>query len=510
MIRKKSLLFAFLCFVLVSCAPHKKVVILAPSAGSEKGIVYKSASDEVNERIKGYLMAALNNLSAGFFTGDLARSPVICGPILWGQVKSAVPVNDSIGVPLTVLIPNLDPNERGKTEQAEARVIREDGDLVTFFSLFDSLLDKPDSFVIRKLTEPEKSLYWAFISWDIEEPVYAVEAGSMLLIMDLMESKNKWKLFYLEDISPMIERWKSAMHIHESQEKVHELAKADNTTGAKAVAQKSLEESEKLYGKKHKKYGMALSSLANVYAQEGDFAEAESLYIKAANVFIDVLGVNNTYLVGIYNNLSNLYDCQSRYDESELALKKAINIYEGISGDEGGNAAILYASLASNYKNRKKYDLAVKTHETAVKLFEKEMGRDNPNIAIEYSNFGECYFDLKKYDQADIYYKKSENVLLKTLGPDHNVTIGIRANVARNLVYLKKYSEAEPLLLRAIEYKLQKSGKIHRSLLESVESLGKLYRETGDSVKADEYESWAKEIREKTKPESSCNIVPDL
>jgi hypothetical protein len=88
--------------------------------------------------------------------------------------------------------------------------------------------------------------------------------------------------------------------------------------------------------------------------------------------------------------------------------------------------------------------------------------------------------------------------------------IGIRANVARNLVYLKKYSEAEPLLLRAIEYKLQKSGKIHRSLLESVESLGKLYRETGDSVKADEYESWAKEIREKTKPESSCNIVPDL
>jgi hypothetical protein len=73
---------------------------------------------------------------------------------------------------------------------------------------------------------------------------------------------------------------------------------------------------------------------------------------------------------------------------------------------------------------------------------------------------------------------------------------------------MKKYSDAEPLLLSAIDYEIQKVGKIHRSLLESVESLGRLYRETGDLKKAAEFESWAREIKEKTSPESSCNVAP--
>lgn len=510
MISKKSIIpaLAAICFVLVSCAPKNKVVVMAPSESSGSGIVYKSAPDAMNEMTGGFLLTALKNLSSGFFTTDLQASPFLCGPVLWNQLKSSFPADDSIGVAMTILIPNLDPDGNGKTQRAEGRVIREEKDHAKFFVQLESFLNTTDTFTIRKLTDIEKSIYWAFISWDIEEPVFAVEAGEKVFIADLTKYKDAWTLIYFDEISALIEKSKSARRIAESREKVHEMAKTDNLAGAKAEALKSVEESGNLYGKKHTQYGMSLVNLANVYSQERMNVEAESVYVEAANVFIGAPGINSIYLVGIYNNLSSLYGCQSRYEEAELVLKKAIHICESIEAGTSKQTPILYSSLAINYKNQKNYTMAVQTHQTVVKMFEKEFGVDNPNNAIAYSNFGECYFEMQDYDQADIWYRKAETVLVKSLGANHGMTIGILANKARNQVYLKRYSEAKPLLLHAIEYRMQKEGRINRSILEPVESLGKLYRETGDLKKAEEYEAWAEEIEEQTKGGRSCTIVP--
>lgn len=63
--------------------------------------------------------------------------------------------------------------------------------------------DVGKSPVIRKLNEKELNVYWSMIPFDIEEPVYVLEAGSKRFLLDLKKDEKTagYYAFWIDELS---------------------------------------------------------------------------------------------------------------------------------------------------------------------------------------------------------------------------------------------------------------------------------------------------------------------
>ncbi len=55
--------------------------------------------------------------------------------------------------------------------------------------------------VIRKLGPDELSLYWAMIPFDIQEPIYILEAGDKRFLLNLIADKDKFSVMWVDELS---------------------------------------------------------------------------------------------------------------------------------------------------------------------------------------------------------------------------------------------------------------------------------------------------------------------
>ena len=163
-------------------------------ASQNKGIVYKPASQIVNEKAAGYLSGLMKNAQAASTRTEGQR--FMCGPALWSQIRNSPKASGINGAPAMMMIPTA-----GGIIQMEGRLLQSNEDLSNFWGVFFSELDFSTA-TIRKLKENEKELYWMMIAWDIEEPVFVIEGPNQNLIVDLIiDESGAFEVFWIDDIS---------------------------------------------------------------------------------------------------------------------------------------------------------------------------------------------------------------------------------------------------------------------------------------------------------------------
>ncbi|MEO8405740.1 MAG: hypothetical protein ABI480_14125 [Chitinophagaceae bacterium] len=184
---KKSIFFLGILFAFAGPVMAQDSLVIP------KGVVYKKASDELNKEIKELLM---KELSAKTVTYSLFDGVVFLGPGTWKQYKQ----NEKIGAiqqgNITFNVPIKD-TVTGKTQtfKLEGKLIQNKAD---FKLVWDEIIKDFSSgapIQIRKLKSRELVYYWSIISFDIVEPIYAVENGTHTIIMD---SGGQKKLIFIE------------------------------------------------------------------------------------------------------------------------------------------------------------------------------------------------------------------------------------------------------------------------------------------------------------------------
>ena len=73
---------------------------------------------------------------------------------------------------------------------------------------------------------------------------------------------------------------------------------------------------------------MSLNNLAELYRNQGRYADAEPLYKRSLAIYEKALGPDHPDVATSLNNLAALYDAQGRYADAEPLYKRSLAICE--------------------------------------------------------------------------------------------------------------------------------------------------------------------------------------
>jgi hypothetical protein len=143
------------------------------------GVKYKPAPDPVNAAAKLKLEGALANGAA--FPGELFGENLIwCGPTLW---KSLKPSADKTLLEAQKLLDNI-PLSDGVIS-VEGRGMRNEQEQRSFWKALMAKYPSLQTGRVRKATPREIRYFWATTVFDIDEPFFAIDAGSQTFVVHM-------------------------------------------------------------------------------------------------------------------------------------------------------------------------------------------------------------------------------------------------------------------------------------------------------------------------------------
>ena len=246
------------------------------------------------------------------------------------------------------------------------------------------------------------------------------------------------------------------------------------------------------------------NNLGNVLYNQAKYAEAESLYTRAAEslytralAIIDekALGKDHPVVATVCNNLALLYYAQWEYPQAEALFKRALAIWEDSLGPDHPDVAKSLNNLAWVYEAQGKYAEAEPLYKRALAIVANALGPDDPSLVGILNSQALLYERLGRSADAGPLYQRALEIEEKYLGSDH-------PSVATSLSYLaywckeeKLYARAEPLFMRLLAIHTNTVNPQHPHTLATLDSIVGFYRAWGKEDEARKYEARKNEAR---------------
>ena len=130
------------------------------------------------------------------------------------------------------------------------------------------------------------------------------------------------------------------------------------------------------------------------------------------------------------NNLAGLYAEQGQYEQAEPLYQRALAIREQQLGPLHPHTATSLNNLAGLYKAQGQYEQAEPLYQRALAIREQQLGPLHPHTAASLNNLALLYKVQGKYEQAEPLYQRALAICEQQLGPSHSSTTTIRKNYA--------------------------------------------------------------------------------
>jgi CHAT domain-containing protein/Tfp pilus assembly protein PilF len=267
---------------------------------------------------------------------------------------------------------------------------------------------------------------------------------------------------------------------------------------------------EKSPGPEHPDFAFGLVNFANLYQYKGDYEKAESLYRRALAILEKTLGPEHLHLALALNDLASIHFQKGEYEKAEPLYERSIAVYEKVSGPEDlalarpiNNLAILYVQSDNYVKAEPLFQRAMFIKEKTLRADHRSLGSTILNLAILYMHRGD---DLK----AEQFYQRALAIWEKSLGPEHIDVTFVLVNLAELYQHNGAYAKAEPLLKRALAIREKVLEPLHPDLAYALNGLGTLYDDEGEYEKAEPLLKRALAIREKVLSEQHLELADSL
>ncbi len=143
-----------------------------------------------------------------------------------------------------------------------------------------------------------------------------------------------------------------------------------------------------------------------------------------------VLGPENPNTLQILTNLANIYREQGRYADAEPLYKRALQGFERVKGPEDPLTLGSLNNLALLYREQGRYADAEPLYKRAIEASERVLGKEHPDTLGSRSNLAVLYQDQGRYAEAEPLYKRVLEVQQRVLGKAHPYTLGSLYNLA--------------------------------------------------------------------------------
>jgi hypothetical protein len=170
---------------------------VAPQPTVPAGVVFKPASRELNDAVYRRLLGVFAKGGLGFASPNLFAESVICGPALWKRLAAEPGMASPGGAPVNFIL-----MAKGGSYGTLVGRSFEAKDQEPFRAALGRAFPADSDLVIRAPSAVELNRYWGLIAYDIEGPVFVLEARGRAVFMDFA---GKQEVFFVDDLAGYVE-----------------------------------------------------------------------------------------------------------------------------------------------------------------------------------------------------------------------------------------------------------------------------------------------------------------
>lgn len=229
---------------------------------------------------------------------------------------------------------------------------------------------------------------------------------------------------------------------------------------AESIYKHCLQIREQLVGSSDAQIAPLQEKLATISAEQGNHEQAEKFYLSTLQILKQTQRTEYVELVAhtLYN-LANVYKAQGRYAEAEPLYLRAQEIWVQMFGSEHSWISFPIYGLAALYKEQGKYPEAAVLYADCLRIRVQALGKDHPDVAYPLEGLAEVYQIMHRYAEAEELTLWCLRLREDTLGPEHTKIARLCWHLAVIYTEQGRYEQAELYALRAQDLWEQTLGR---------------------------------------------------
>jgi tetratricopeptide (TPR) repeat protein len=250
---------------------------------------------------------------------------------------------------------------------------------------------------------------------------------------------------------------------------------------------------------------LTLSALGETYLSLNLIDKAFSLFIRAKGIQENLSSNAGFGLIFYHMGCACLK--QNLFEEAVEYLERAVRIQECYSCFDKREVASAYSKLGLAHDLLGNLIDAKVSTEKALRLLETRLGPNHLEVCTLLEKLGLLHYNLENYDQASFLLERAVQIAEFHLAKNHPRVANLLLNFASAVFAMKNWQEARlafsRLLLILYSSEVPKPLEIARVLI----NLGKIHKELGLLVEANDFFSKALVLTEKSLGSSHSQVV---
>ena len=241
-------------------------------------------------------------------------------------------------------------------------------------------------------------------------------------------------------------------------------------------------------------YASSLNNAGARYHENGEYAKAELLYLRALQINKIALGENHPDYALSLNNIGLLYNDIGDYTKAEQYYLQAYKVYSNAPEENHAEYASLLNNLGNLYKNTGDYSKAEQFYLQSLEMVKTTLGENQAAYASSLNNLGNLYRNIGDYSKAEQCFLQSLEIVKSVLGENHPDYASLLNNLGNLYRNSRNQPKAEQCYLQSLEIIKTALRENHPDYAFVLNDIGILYGNAGDYSKAEDYLLRAQEI----------------
>jgi serine/threonine protein kinase/predicted negative regulator of RcsB-dependent stress response len=197
---------------------------------------------------------------------------------------------------------------------------------------------------------------------------------------------------------------------------------ASDLNGAEAPLQEALHLSQSDFGTGSQEAGRSLWALGRLRFRQGRLPDAKELYNRSLNI-LETTGAPATDVSALLDDLAQVYADEQQWALAKQTYERALQVDRRVLGDDHPRVAMRLNNLAVVAQNIGDLKMAEALYRDAIRRDEQAYGEQHPETGAALGNYGLLLQREGRLAEAEPLLRSALDVVLKLYGPD-NYNVG--------------------------------------------------------------------------------------
>jgi len=222
--------------------------------------------------------------------------------------------------------------------------------------------------------------------------------------------------------------------------------------------------------------GETLKSIADLHRSQNRLNQSVPFYLKSLDVLEKTKGENHEDVAKQLLFIADLYRKGLQYDSALEAYLKALAVYEKVGGRNNSSLIPILQSISGIYVQKDRVADAVPLLERMVGLQEASGGPQSAPLASSLSTLGDSLITMGNFDDAQRVLQQSLAILETNCGPVHQDIAKVLSSLASIYVKKERLDDALEMQSRSVSISEQCLEAYHPALAVRLSDLARMYQ----------------------------------